>query len=38
MISINSTVLINDGYAQWLWSDSDDSDDNHGDGRDNYGW
>ena len=37
MISINSTVLlINDGCPQWLWSDSDDSDDDHSDGGDNY--
>ena len=27
MISINSRVLISDGYARWLWSDNDDSDD-----------
>ena len=41
MILINSRVLINDGYApgyaRWLWSDSDDSDDDHSDGGDNYG-
>ena len=37
MISINSRVLINDGCAQWLWSDSDDSDYDHSDGGDNYG-
>ena len=38
MISINSRMLINDGCAQLLWSDSDDSDDDHSDGGDNYGW
>ena len=38
MISINIRVLINDGCAQWLWLDSDDSDDDHSDGGDNYGW
>ena len=36
MISINSRVLINDGCAQWLWSDSDDSDDDY-DGWDDGG-
>ena len=34
MISINNRVLINDGCAQWLWSGSDDSDDDHSDGED----
>ena len=29
--------MTNDGCAQWLWSDSDDSDDEHSDGGDNYG-
>ena len=37
MISINSRVLINDGCAQWLWPESDDSDDDHSDDGDNYG-
>ena len=36
MISINSRVLINDGCAQWLWPNSDDSDDDHSDVGDNY--
>ena len=26
-----------DVRAQWLWSDSDDSDDDHSDGGNNYG-
>ena len=37
MISINSRVLISDGCAQWLWSNSDDSVDDHSDGGDIYG-
>ena len=32
-----SRVLINDGCAQWLWLDSDNSEDDHSDGGDNYG-
>ena len=35
MISINSRVLINDGYARWLRSNGDDSDSDHSDGGDN---
>ena len=30
-------MLINDGCAQWLWSDSVDSDDDHSDRGNNYG-
>ena len=37
MISINSKVLISDGSAAMVDSASDDSDDDHSDGRDNCG-